>query len=274
VWRIPHPSKNFSAGSWANGQEIPTASPGQRARTGRGSARCNGCPHLVHQDMSTNVILTSDFPSNPPTSVVARIRAVAQNPRVAWIAPASVLRRVRYVAAQHAFRSLGLANLEYVDLAPSSTAQRRLASDFDVVYLSGGDPVLFRANLAESGLGSRIVDFVADGGLVVAASGGAMQLTQNLSVYRLLSSDVDHVVAARHAYDGLALVGVEFLPHLNRHTEAFMVKVRKYSEAVPHDIVALEDGGALWWNAEGGVSCAGHGARVCRGVVSPMEAAA
>lgn len=224
--------------------------------------------------MSPNLILTSDFPSNPHAAVVERIRAVARNPRVAWIAPASATRRLRFLSARYSFGALGLGNITNIELLPPSTAHHRLANDFDVVYLSGGSPVPFRASLAKSGLDSRLVDFVTDGGLVVAASGGAMQLTQNLSLYRLVTSDVDDVIAARHAYEGLGVVDVEFLPHLNRHAPSFMAKVQQYSETVPNDIVALEDGGALWWADQGDISCAGRGIRIRHGVVSPLEAAA
>lgn len=224
--------------------------------------------------MNPNVILTSDFPSNPHPSVVERVRAVARTPRVAWIAPDSAIRRIRFLAARYSFSTLGLGSITNVELVPTSATHHRLANDFDVVYLSGGSPVPFRANLAKSGLASRLADFVTDGGLVVAASGGAMQLTQNLSLYRLLTSSVDDVVATRQAYEGLGVVDVEFLPHLNRHASSFMAKVQQYSETVPNDIVALEDGGALWWVDQSKISCAGRGIRIRHGVVSQLEAAA
>lgn len=224
--------------------------------------------------MNPNVILTSDFPSNPHASIVDRIRAVGRNPRVAWIAPDSATRRIRFLAARYSFSTLGLGSISNVELVQASPPRRRLANDYDVVYLSGGSPVPFRANLAKSGLDSRLADFVADGGLVVAASGGAMQLTQNLSLYRLLTSDVEDVVATRPAYEGLGVVDVEFLPHLNRHASSFMAKVQQYSETVPNDIVALEDGGALWWGDQDKISYVGRGIRLRHGVASPLEAAA
>jgi hypothetical protein len=60
-----------------------------------------------------------------------------------------------------------------------------------------GNPIAFRKDLTQSGFLTRLRDFVESGGLIVAASGGAMQITPNLSLYRLLTADVDHVLKVR-----------------------------------------------------------------------------
>jgi len=222
--------------------------------------------------MTVNLILTSDFPSHPPAGVVQTIRAVARHPRVAWVAPDSAIRRFRFLAARRAFRGLGISSLAAVDLAPGRAG--RLANDFDVVYLSGGHPHDFRSVLAKSGLLAELVGFARSGGLVVGASGGAMQLTPNISLHRLLRSEVAEVLAGRAGHEGLGLVGFEFLPHLNRHGKAFIERVRAYSSAVPHDIVGVDDGGAISVATNGEVSVVGRAVRFRQGVVSPFEAAA
>lgn len=80
------------------------------------------------------------------------------------------------------------------------------------MYLSGGDPVVFRQNLRDSGYDAAIGTFAQTGRLIVGASGGAMQLTRNVPVYRLLSRSIDEVVAAHAQFDGLGLVDYELLP--------------------------------------------------------------
>ena len=88
-----------------------------------------------------------------------------------------------------------------------------------------------------------------------------MQFTTNVSVYRLLTQSVEKVAADHSAYAALGLVEYELLPHLNRLDEEFLVKVRRYSEVVSSDIVALEDGAAMIHENDGSVSCIGRGVR-------------
>ena len=72
-----------------------------------------------------------------------------------------------------------------------------------------------------------------------------MQLTRNLSIFRLLTTPLDEVVAQREEYDGIGLVDYEILPHLDRHEPSFIQIVQRYSACVEHDIIALADGAAM-----------------------------
>ncbi len=99
-----------------------------------------------------------------------------------------------------------------------------------------GNSIAFRKDLTQSGFLTRLRDFVESGGQIVAASGGAMQITPNLSLYPLLTADVDHVLRVRDSYEGLNLVGFEFLPHLNKHDARFLEKARRYSHRARHQL--------------------------------------
>ena len=175
---------------------------------------------------------------------------------------------MRFPLAKRSFRSVGITGLERIDLTRDEV---HLLDRYDIVYLTGGDPLLFRDNLRRSGLGLRLREFVAAGRLVVGASGGAMQLTANVSLFRLLSESVEHVVTTRSDFEALGLVDFELLPHLNRHDEAFLEKVRRYSELVPNDIVALADGAALMSGDDGVWRCSGGGARFRHGLRSEIN---
>ena len=72
-----------------------------------------------------------------------------------------------------------------------------------------------------------------------------MQLTRNVSLFRLLTTSLDNVLADRSEYDALGLVAYEILPHINRLELSFLEKVRYYSEQVDHDVIGLADGTAL-----------------------------
>jgi len=221
-----------------------------------------------------NLLLTSDFPSTANDAVVARIRAVCPSPRVAWVAPSTSTGRARFPAAQAVFRSFGVADLEYCDIdnEPKVT-QLSLLDRYDAVYLSGGDPLIFRNSIRRIGLGEGLREFAAAGRLIVGASGGAMQLTSNVSLFRLLSETLDAVVAARHEFGGLEIVGYEILPHLNKHDASFLEKVRRYSELVPAEVVAVEDGAALIIDGSGDCKCVGVAVRFRGGVQGPVEPA-
>ncbi len=84
------------------------------------------------------------------------------------------------------------------------------------------------------------MQFLADGGLIVGASGGSMQLTKNVSLFRLLTESLEEVFANRDEYEGLGFAGYEILPHLNRLDTSFLETVQRYSERVTHDVIALQ----------------------------------
>ena len=72
-----------------------------------------------------------------------------------------------------------------------------------------------------------------------------MQLTANLSVYRLLSVPLERVVSEHASFGALRLADLEILPHLDRHEPSFVELVRRYSAAIGHDVVGLADGAAV-----------------------------
>ena len=221
--------------------------------------------------ITLNLALTSDFPSTTNHAVVARIQSSGPSPRVAWVAPSSSAGRAHLPTAQAVFRALGVEHLEYCDIDDEpNAAQFDLLDRYDVVYLTGGDPILFRQNIRRTGFRERLREFIAAGRLVVGASGGAMQLTMNVSLFRLQSAPVDAVVANRAEFEGLCTVGYEILPHLNRHDASFLEKVQRYSELISHDIVALDDGAALVCDDSGSRSF-GEAVRFTRGVRSTIE---
>ena len=192
-----------------------------------------------------NLALTSNFPSSPNDEVVACIHATARSPRIAWVAPQASSKFFRFRSARSRFRALGLEHLDFVNASHRKDADTDPFTRCDVVYLTGGNPLRFRQALAESGLQHHLRRFTEGGGLVVAASGGMMQLTLSISLYRLLDGEVDEILRAKPQLEGLGFVACEVLPHFDRQGPAFLERVRQYSSAVAHDIIALADGAAM-----------------------------
>jgi len=222
-----------------------------------------------------NLALTSDFPSTANQAVIDRIRGSAPSPRVAWIPPLTGMGRERFPAARQQFESYGFPALEYCDIdeEPNEGQLARL-DQYDVIYMTGGDPIAFRRNILRAGLPRRLREYLTAGRLIVAASGGSMQLTMNVSLFRLLTEAFDEVVATRGEYEALGVVGYELLPHLNRFEPSFVETVRRYSERVPHDVIALADGAALVHASGDEYQPIGQVVRFRHGVMTAIEAAA
>ena len=192
------------------------------------------------------LILTSDFPSSAPAEVVERLKASGDSPRIAWIPPDTDGGHTHFDAARQRFSALGFNRLEPCDIdREKDEVQLAYLHEFDVIYLSGGDPLRFRYNMFRAGLSGGLRRCLAARRLVVAASGGSMLLTPNVSLYRLQTESVEAVLNDRGRFDAVSAVSYEVLPHANRCDAALLGKVRRYSEQVDHDIVALSDGAAL-----------------------------
>ena len=191
------------------------------------------------------IALTSDFPSTINAAVVELIKAPSRQPHVAWVAPHTVAVQEKLPAAKKAFRSLGVRHVDSYALDGLRSILPISLDSYDVVYLTGGDPIDFREGMRRTHFYDQLRSFLAAGGIVVGASGGAMQVTRNVSLFRLLSLSVDEVVSDRERFDALGAIDIELLPHLNRHSVDFLEKVLRYSERVAQEILALSDGAAV-----------------------------
>ena len=193
-----------------------------------------------------NLILTSDFPSTANAAVVDRIKTAAPEPRIAWIPPFTDKDGVHFSEAERLFGNAGLSQLEYLDIDENlDQVQLAYLHEFDVIYLSGGDPVRFRYNAIRAGLSGRLRQCAALGRLIVGASGGALLLTPNVSLSRLQTESVEEVIATRGRFAALGAVTFELLPHANRLHAGFIDKVRRYTELTETDVLAVADGGAI-----------------------------
>lgn len=221
-----------------------------------------------------NLVLTSDFPLTASPTVVDSIRRTAAHPRIAWVPPFTIEGRKRFPAAREQFKLHGISNLEFCDIdeEPSEEQLAHLV-EYDVIYLTGGDPIGFRRNILRSGFAMRLRECISAGLLIVSASGGSMQLTRNVSLFRLQTESLEDVVAQRAEFEGLAVVDYEVLPHLNWFESPFLETVRRYSERVDCDIIALPDGAALLYSESDGYKCVGAAARYRKGVLTSIESA-
>jgi peptidase E len=204
------------------------------------------------------VMLTSNFPRPGNDEVAAAVRdTVDQEAGLEWLSPADGASRFDEArqalgAYGHAVRALDRAALA----SPSAGAG---------LVLSGGDPITFRAELLQPSRRAWLQHRVVFAPIVVAASGGAMQLTPNVSLFRLLDNTVSAVVHERDRYGALGCVPFEVLPHLERQSPAFIGRVLEYSAQAAVDIWCLPDGAAVDWNDISGATAIGTARLLRRG---------
>ena len=104
-----------------------------------------------------NVILTSDFPSSAAPEVVERLKAPGARPAHCVDCPRHERWLGAFALAQARFAEFGIEHLEYCDIDQEpDDVQLAYLHEFDVVYLSGGDPVRFRYNMLRTGAGGRL----------------------------------------------------------------------------------------------------------------------
>jgi len=221
-----------------------------------------------------NLALTSDLPLTANQAVFELMRIRHPYPRIAWIPPFTSTGREHFSTAKGQFAIFGFSNLEYFDIDEEpNELQLATLNQYDVIYLSGGDPIGFRQNIRRSGLSKYLQQSLVAGCLLVGASGGSMQLTRNVSLFRLISTPLDRVLAERHEFDALGIVDYEILPHVNRQESSFLEKVRRYSEQIDHEVLGLVDGAALLHNNSDDYLCVGQVIRFRKGEVILIEAA-
>ena len=214
-----------------------------------------------------SLILTSDFPATIVPVVVDRLKSVAPDPRVAWIPPSTDDAREQFALAQQQFAAIGVPNVEHCDIDQEvDEVQLAYLSEYDVIFLTSGDPIRFRYNLRRTGAAGKIGHCLRVGRLVVAAGGGALQLTPNVSVFRLQSEPLDTVLSTRAAFNALGAVPYEIIPRVNRCEAEFLDKVLEYSAHIDDEIIAIEDGGALVHDAPGHFEATGQVMRFHKGV--------
>lgn len=221
-----------------------------------------------------NLALTSDLPSTANPTIFNCMRKIRPNPRIAWVAPFTKMGREHFPPAQDLFDRYGYSNLEYCDIdAEPDEAQLANLDQYDIIYLTGGDPIGFRHNILHTGLSMQLRKCLAAGRLIVGASGGSMQLTKGVSLYRLMTVPLADVLANRSKYEALGIVGYEILPHLNRFEPSFLELVQRYSEHLAHDVLALTDGAALLYANSDEYMCIGRVTRFRTGVITEIGTA-
>ncbi len=203
------------------------------------------------------VMLSSNFPRPGNQATAARLRREGVE-RIHWLPGAPDEERYRSACAEFAAH-----DFFDVQAVAASTVQVGSFSAADGLYFSGGNPLVFGSALARSTVAAQLSQFTEP--WLLGASGGAMQLTPNLSLFRLQQHDVAEVLRERERFAALGMVAFEVLPHSDLQSASLLDAVRHYSEGVDNDIWYLADGAAVWQDASGSLSTTGEARCLRRG---------
>ncbi len=203
------------------------------------------------------VILSSNFP-RPGNEAIAACLRLEGVERIHWLAQAPDQERYNTACAE--FAALDFFDVQAVVVGTVDIGGLCAA---DGLYFSGGNPLVFSAALVRSTVAAQLARFTEP--WLLGASGGAMQLTPNISLFRLRQHSVAEVLQERDRFAALGIVAFEVLPHSDRHPASLLDAVRHYSEGVDNDIGCLADGAAVWQDANGSLSAIGDARCLRRG---------
>ncbi len=208
--------------------------------------------------MNLRYLLSSNFPLPGNEAIAECLRSNGVDGAIAWMAPRPDPERFAQAKAQ--FARLGFDTL--VDVSDGG-AQELAHAEPAALYLSGGDPILFRDRLRATGIHEWITRNASSPQPIpiVGASGGAMQLSANVSIVRLLSVDLPTVLRERNSYHGLALADLEVVPHFQSQPAHRRAVLAEYAASARVEVWGLEDGAGLVCSDDG-IAAIGNAIRV------------
>lgn len=113
------------------------------------------------------------------------------------------------------------------------------------IHLSAGNPIYLSSRLKQLGLNSHLVKYCEEGGIIIGNSGGSMQVTRSVNLYKLFCDGLEKVIKEYDDLLALGLVNFEFLPHYNLHKEEFIALVQQYTIWLDITVYGCADGGAI-----------------------------
>jgi len=175
------------------------------------------------------------------------------HPTVGYIPSSIDPERTWFKKQQNYYKSFG-ANLSvYFELEAEYEPDK--ANELfacDAVHLSGGSTYNFLYWLRKRGFISLLKEYVANGGVLIGVSAGAILMTPEISMTHICGETPSHNLNDLSALD---LVDFVFLPHINQ-IESVESKMTEYSIAHGRKIFGCRDGGGIIVNDDN-IECIG-----------------
>ena len=195
------------------------------------------------------LVLYSDQGIRDNDKVDARLLSLINkpNPKFGYIPSCGDKERKFFYENCEYYRRLGVKDFLFFDLGDEfNPSQKDELLSCDLIHLSGGDPLSFIKNIKERDFVDVFRDFTRQGGILAGVSGGCLQLTRSVALYKTFIGDLDAITLDDYIrLRGLNLVDFEFLPHYNRWNEDFIDVVKRYSVKFNSVIYACRDGDGI-----------------------------
>jgi dipeptidase E len=199
--------------------------------------------------MMRQLVLYSDQGSDGNEKVHARLLDLIQKPgaRVGYIPACGDKERKYYQKNCEYYQALGFDDFFFFDLDDEydpSKVDELLACD--IIHLSAGDPLYFLQNIKKRNFVGVLRHYADQGGICVGVSGGSLQLTKTVAIYKSFIGGLNGITQSDYAgLSALSLVDFEFLPHYNRLSQDFIDTVKAYSVKFASLIYACRDGDGI-----------------------------
>ncbi len=195
------------------------------------------------------IVLYSDQGSQNNERLDAKLLSLVEQPnaRIGYIPACGDKERKYFQENCEYYQKMGFKDFFFFDLDDEFDPSK--VDDLlscHIIHLSAGDPICFNKNIKRRNFRDRLLYFADQGGILVGVSGGSLQLTRTVALYKSFMEGLENVTHDDYlALSGLNLVDFEFLPHYNRWHKDFINTVKAYSAKFACLIYACQDGDGI-----------------------------
>lgn len=206
--------------------------------------------------MRRKLALYSDQQINLSPKMDERLLALIDkpNPTIGYIPSSTDPERTWHKKQQAYYKSLSADLAIYFEL--ETEYQPDKTKDLfacDAIHLSGGSTYNFLYWLRKRGFISLLHDYVANGGLLIGVSAGAILMTPEISTTHLCGEQPSHNL---NDLSALNFVDFAFLPHINQ-IESPEAKLIEYSVTQKRKIFGCNDGDGIIVDGDN-IQCIGN----------------
>jgi dipeptidase E len=180
------------------------------------------------------------------------------NPKIGFIPSCADPERKYYRDRQAFYHELGMDLNVYFELDQEWNPGRLgILLKCDGIHLSGGNTYYFLYCLRKRNLVDVLIQYVAQGGVLIGVSAGAILMTPDISTSSICG---DELVPGETDFTGLGLVDFSFVPHFGSRAIT-LSGLRKYAKEKHTVVYAARDSGAIIVT-DNKVKCIGNVIRV------------
>ncbi len=164
------------------------------------------------------------------------------NPRIGFIPSTSDPERKYYEERKAFYNQLGIDLDVYFELDKEWKPDLlELLLDCDAIHLTGGNTYYFLHWLRRRNMMDTLVQYVAQGGLLIGVSAGSILMTPDISTSSFCG---DEVIEGETDFSGLGLVDFSFVPHFGA-IPISLDDLKKYSRDKQTVVYAARDSGGI-----------------------------